>query len=338
MTPRLQVSRAAIEMIKRFEGYRRRAVRLPDGRWIVGYGHTRTARQGVETSEADAEALLIYDLMAVSHAIENAAHTPLTQNQFDALTSFVFNIGIDAFRHSVVLRRLNEGQHLQAACAMDLWRKAEVDEESIVVDALVRRRAAEKALFLTPPGDWTPAPTGILAPSVDHDVVGVVPIQPPADVTALVEGETVRPAVAYRDKDPMGAAAASVSARLSELYPDAPEVPEPATAAAETEAESPFAPAAGLELAEDAERDAAPARRASPSFTPLGLLALLGLALFVGGLLWAFRIAPETGVSTPGALGVGWLAGVAGVGLFSVAAYRLFERIAQAEEDEGLIA
>jgi lysozyme len=326
-------------MIKRFEGYRRRAVRLPDGRWIVGYGHTRTARQGVEATEADADALLIYDLMAVSHVIESAAHTPLSQNQFDALTSFVFNIGIDAFRHSVVLRRLNEGQHLQAACAMDMWRKAEVDGESIVVDALVRRRAAEKALFLTPPGEWTPAPTGVLTPSVDHDIVGVVPTQPPADVTALVEGETIRPSVAYKDADPMGAAAASVSARLSELYPDAPEVPEPAAApSVEPEIESPFAPAAGLELAEDTGSETRRSRPATESYAPLAILAVLGLALFIGGLLWAFRIAPGTGVSTPGALSVGWLAGVAGVGLFSVAAYRLFERIAQAEEDDGLIA
>src|SRR3989338_247541 len=62
MKSRHQVSRAAIELIKSFEGYRRKAAQLPDGRWTIGYGHTLTARQGAEVSEADAEALLMYDL------------------------------------------------------------------------------------------------------------------------------------------------------------------------------------------------------------------------------------------------------------------------------------
>src|SRR5687768_1612719 len=160
MLSRHRVSRAAIELIKRFEGYRRKAAQLPDGRWTIGYGHTLTAREGAEVSEADAEALLIYDLIGVAHAVNETVFTPLIQNQFDALVSFAFNIGLDAFRQSQVLRRLNEGQIIQAACAMELWRKAEFQGERIVIDALVRRRSAEKALFLTPLDDgWVAAPT-----------------------------------------------------------------------------------------------------------------------------------------------------------------------------------
>ena len=120
MKPRQQASRAALEMIERFEGYRRTAARLDDGRWTIGYGHTKTTRPGVEVSEADAEALLIYDLMEVSGALNEWVYTPLSQNQFDALCSFVFNIGTENFRHSSVLRRLNEGALLQAACAMEM--------------------------------------------------------------------------------------------------------------------------------------------------------------------------------------------------------------------------
>ena len=60
MKPRHQISRAAIDLIKRFEGYRAKAARLPDGRWTIGYGHTLTAREGAEVSEKDAEALLLY--------------------------------------------------------------------------------------------------------------------------------------------------------------------------------------------------------------------------------------------------------------------------------------
>ena len=105
MKPRFQVSRGAIELIKRFEGYRQRSAQLPDGRWTIGYGHTLTARQGAQVSESDAEALLIYDIIGVAHAVNENVYTPLSQNQFDALVCFAFNIGLDNFRRSVVLRR-----------------------------------------------------------------------------------------------------------------------------------------------------------------------------------------------------------------------------------------
>ncbi|HEY9217657.1 MAG TPA: lysozyme, partial [Phenylobacterium sp.] len=178
MKPRHQVSRAAIELIQRFEGFRERAAQLPDGRWTIGYGHTLTARQGAYVSERDAEALLMYDLISVAHAVNEHVFAPLTQNQFDALCAFAFNIGLPAFRTSGVLMLLNEGQPLQAACAMELWRKADFEGERIVVDALVRRRAAEKNLFLTPPDGFVPAPTPLLTPKVDADGLGLVPRDP----------------------------------------------------------------------------------------------------------------------------------------------------------------
>ncbi len=61
-------------------------------------------------SEDDAEALLLYDLIAIGHALNEAVFTPLTQNQFDALASFAFNLGLDNFHRSGVLRRLNEAR------------------------------------------------------------------------------------------------------------------------------------------------------------------------------------------------------------------------------------
>ncbi len=188
MKPRHQLSRAAIELIKRFEGYRKKAAQLADGRWTIGYGHTLTAREGAEVSESDAEALLLYDLIAVAHAVNEWTFTPLTQNQFDALCAFASNIGLENFRRSSVLRRVNEGQMLQAACAMELWRKADFEGERIVIDALVRRRSAEKTLFLTPTHGWVPAPSPILRPNVDSDAAGVVPRQTPTALTARMEG------------------------------------------------------------------------------------------------------------------------------------------------------
>ena len=190
MKPRQQASRAALDLIERFEGYRRTAARLDDGRWTIGYGHAKTARQGAEVSQDDAEALLIYDLMEVAGAIHDWVFTPLTQNQFDALCGFVFNIGLDNFRHSNVLRRLNEGDLLQAACAMEMWRRVDFEGEPIVLDALVRRRAAEKALFLTPLGGFLPAPSQVLRPQIDRDITGHVPASRPVEVAAPLEGET----------------------------------------------------------------------------------------------------------------------------------------------------
>lgn len=238
MKPRQQVSRAAIELIKRFEGRRSSAVQLEDGRWTIGFGHTKTARQGVEISEADAEALLIYDLMEVSGAINDWVYTPLTQNQFDALAAFVFNIGLENFRHSSVLRRLNEGALLQAACAMEMWRKVDFEGEGIVVDALVRRRSAEKALFLTPPQGYVPSPTPILRPQVDRDITGAVPATMPVEVKPTVEGGRL---VAERVDAPASpapqatpepsaaqAAAAAVTARLQSIMNEEPSAPQPA--------------------------------------------------------------------------------------------------------------
>src|SRR5262245_49671480 len=108
MIPRHQVSRAAVTLIKRFEGFRAKAAELDDGRWTIGYGHTKTARGGTEVAEADAEALLLFDLINVAHAVNEWTFAPLNQNQFDALISFAFNIGLENFRRSTTLRRINE--------------------------------------------------------------------------------------------------------------------------------------------------------------------------------------------------------------------------------------
>lgn len=230
MKPRYQVSRAAVDLIKRFEGYRMKAAQLPDGRWTLGYGHTLTARAGASVSEQDAEALLLYDLITVAHAVNENVYTTLNQNQFDALVCFAFNIGTENFVRSAVLRRLNEGALLQAACEMEMWRKADFEGERIVVDALVRRRAAEKALFLTPPdGAWVAAPSPVLRPRIDHDAGKLAPSQTPVAITTALSGDravAVRqdgssaPALPGAGPSASEQAAAAVGARLEAILPD----------------------------------------------------------------------------------------------------------------------
>lgn len=237
MKPRHQVSRAAVDLIKRFEGYRQTSAQLPDGRWTIGYGHTLTARPGASVSEKDAEALLLYDLISVAHSVNEHTYTPLTQNQFDALVCFAFNIGLENFLRSGVLRRINEGSLLQAACAMEMWRKADFEGERIVIDALVRRRSAEKTLFLTPAnGEWVPAPSPVLRPKIDYDASNAIPKQTPAAVSTRTDGDRI---VAHRDGDlpfsivvpeedrPSATeqSAAAVSARLEAILAEAEATP-----------------------------------------------------------------------------------------------------------------
>jgi lysozyme len=238
-----RVTRSVVELVKRFEGLRRRAARLHDGGWTVGYGHTRAAREGAVVSPEDAEALLYYDLSEVAEKVEAWTFTPLNQNQFEALIAFAFNIGIENFRGSTVLKRVNEGQHLMAAAALELWRKADFGGEDLVVDALVRRRAAEKAHYLTPPEGFRPSPTPVLRPTFDHSVIqaaansrmgrGAAIVDAPLDgddATAAVErsshannveasdmnsgapGSTFEPAVDARP--------GLVAAKLHQLFPD----------------------------------------------------------------------------------------------------------------------
>ena len=285
MKPRHQVSRAAIELIKAFEGYRRKSARLADGRWTIGYGHTLTARGGAEVSEKDAEALLLYDLISISHSVNEWTYAPLTQNQFDALCAFAFNIGADNFRRSSVLRRLNEGQHLQAACAMDLWRKADFEGERIVIDALVRRRSAEKTLFLTPVDGWVPAPSPILRPNVDMDAAGAVPTETPTALRPATKGALavvervdapVAVAVPEEELSPTQTAAANVSARLAVLFPEpvaAPSAPlaapvQPTPVQPAPVQAAPLQPAPVRAAPQPAPAPAEPIRAATPAPAP----------------------------------------------------------------------
>jgi GH24 family phage-related lysozyme (muramidase) len=172
MTGRLRTSRAGLELIKSFEGFREQASRLPDGRWTIGYGHVRTAREGLTISAKDAEDLLTYDLKPVEDAIQSSVYAPLNQNQYDALVSLTMNISPGQFRDSDILRCINGGDFLSAAHGFDLWRKARIHGRVMVVDALVRRRAAEKAMFLEHPDGRPSAPTPLVTPELDFSATG----------------------------------------------------------------------------------------------------------------------------------------------------------------------
>lgn len=227
MTSRMRTSAAGLELIKSFEGFREAATRLPDGRWTIGYGHVRTAREGLTISPKDAEDLLTYDLKPIEDAVASMLYAPLMQNQFDALVSLAFNISPSQFRDSDVLRNLNGGDFLAAANAFDVWRRARIHGRVMVVDALVRRRAAEKALFLEHPSGRPSAPTPLVRPEMDATE------QQPSRTFAEAIGQppTADDEEALRVNPPPSGDIAEAVRRLAERTRDAiaptPELPLP---------------------------------------------------------------------------------------------------------------
>lgn len=143
-----QVSAAGLALIQQHEGYRAEPAQLPDGNWVVGHGHVRAGDAGAAVNAEEAAALLQQDLAPIEQMVNARVSAALTQSQFDALVSFALSVGVQAFEQSQVLRRVNAGEFVAAACAMDAWRKSDVGGELVIADVLVRRRAAEKALFL----------------------------------------------------------------------------------------------------------------------------------------------------------------------------------------------
>ena len=160
-----RISLRLVDWIKEIEGLSLTARRHADGGYVIGYGH----RQSVErppVSLAEAEILLIQDLSNVADALEQWILAPLNPLQFEALTSFAYDIGLQAFSNSQVLKYLNQGAYFQAASAMEFWRRSPFEGEGKVVDLLIRRRAVERARFLSPPEHFPPS-AQVLAPQAD---------------------------------------------------------------------------------------------------------------------------------------------------------------------------
>lgn len=231
MRARQKVTRNGIQLIAAFEGLRRRAARLPDGRWTIGYGHTLSAREGAEVSEEDAQALLHFDLLPIAEAVNSLVYSPLTQNQFDALTAFAYNVGVDQFRASDVLKRVNEGRLTEAACALDLWRKADLNGDPVILDALIRRRAAEKALFLTPHDGYVPTPSPLVRPQVDTTLAPALPQSRPAEIDVPMVGAFAEVHRVAAPEPPVSPEPVELTVSEAESAQTVPEASEPVEAA-----------------------------------------------------------------------------------------------------------
>jgi len=150
MSNALSISEVGLRLIKAYEGFRPVDIELVSGQRVAGYGHRVMGGENIHLTEKKAEKLLKRDLAPYEAMINDSIFAPLTQSQFDALCSLAFNIGPKKFLESDVVRALNNGRVLDAANGFDVWRKGQINGESYVIDALVRRRTAEKVLFLRP--------------------------------------------------------------------------------------------------------------------------------------------------------------------------------------------
>lgn len=141
----MNISQKGIDLIKNFEGCRLTAYRCPANILTIGYGHTGSdVVTGQKITQEQAEKLLKSDLLVHCNNVSRLVKVPLTQNQFDALVSFEFNVGYGNFASSTMLKLLNQKKYREAAAQFDRW----IYANRKVLAGLVKRRAAEKTLFL----------------------------------------------------------------------------------------------------------------------------------------------------------------------------------------------
>jgi len=138
-----------LALTEQFEGCRLNAYQDQVGVWTIGYGHTGPdVIAGLTITQAQAQAYLQADVTSAADCVNRLVAVQLSQEEFDALVDFAFNLGSGALAGSTLLRLLNAGNFTAAAAEFDKWDRA----GGVVVAGLLRRRTAEAALFQQNPG------------------------------------------------------------------------------------------------------------------------------------------------------------------------------------------
>lgn len=156
----MQLSEKAIKLLIKWEGLEFRPYRDSVGKWTVGIGHLMTeypfvVLRGKRIDLSGNNALTIDQVMELKwqdaerfeKAVNNSVTVPLTQDQFDALVIFAFNIGEGAFRSSTLLKALNRGNYDAVPQELLRWNKGTVDGKTVVIDGLTNRRHNEIRLY-----------------------------------------------------------------------------------------------------------------------------------------------------------------------------------------------
>lgn len=151
----MKTSDSGIKLIKQFEGFMSKPYLDAAGVPTIGYGSTFYANgqpvlmKDEAITEEQASNLMLNVLVKFEDAVNKSVTVPLNQNQFDALVSLTYNIGIAAFKNSTLLERLNAGLYKDAAEQFSRW----VYSNKVVLKGLQKRRDQEKTLFLMPPSN-----------------------------------------------------------------------------------------------------------------------------------------------------------------------------------------
>lgn len=139
----LTYSPNGFKLTEQFEGLQLTPYKDVAGVWTDGYGNTHGVVPGVSITPEKAQADLASNIEGAEFVVNRVVTVPLTQNQFDALVDFVFNLGSGNFQSSTLLRLLNGGNYSGASQEFPKWNHA----GGVVVEGLTRRRLAEQALF-----------------------------------------------------------------------------------------------------------------------------------------------------------------------------------------------
>ena len=134
---------SGLDIIKKYEGLRLKAYLCPAGIPTIGYGHTKNVKLGQICTEEEAEEWLQDDYNEAESGILKAVTTSLLPHQLQALTSFVFNLGIGRFKSSTMLMLINRREFADAAREFDRW----VNAGGVKLPGLISRRAEERKLF-----------------------------------------------------------------------------------------------------------------------------------------------------------------------------------------------
>ena len=139
----MKCSQEGLELIKKFEGCKLKSYKCPAGVWTIGYGHTEDVKEGDIVSPQEADKLLRADVFKFEEYVADNVMVNLTQNQFDALVAWTFNLGVGNLRNSTMLKKLNNADYTSVPFEMKRWNKA----GGKTLDGLIRRRKAESLLF-----------------------------------------------------------------------------------------------------------------------------------------------------------------------------------------------
>lgn len=149
----MKINAKGLDLIKSFEGLRLNSYQDAVGVWTIGWGSTGPdIGPGMTWTVQECEARLLKDVSKFEMGVSKMVNVPLTSNQFSALVSFSYNVGLGNLQSSTLLRLLNASKYQEAADQLPRWNKAGGKE----LAGLTRRRNAERDLFLTPEGSLLP--------------------------------------------------------------------------------------------------------------------------------------------------------------------------------------